>query len=296
MPEPTPPRTILCATDLSSRCDRALDRAALLAQRWQARLVVVHALQTTPEFIEARRLHDLPSWRRPEDRAQVVARQLHADMIDADSHVTVVVEEGEPAPLILREAEQWQADLIVTGTARNELFGRRLLGTTVDALIRGAAGVPVLVVRSRPRRPYERVVVASDFSEGSRHALHAALGLFGAADLTLFHAYTVMAARMVDRDLVRKGWQEIARQDAEAFLDGARLPADTRRQLRLLVEEGHPERLLRDYVEAAGVDLVVTGTRGHGAVLGLLLGSTAKQLADGLSCDVMVVGTPRTGG
>ena len=60
MPEPTPPKTILCATDLSSRCDRALDRAALLARHWQARLVVVHALQTATEFIEARRLHDLP--------------------------------------------------------------------------------------------------------------------------------------------------------------------------------------------------------------------------------------------
>jgi hypothetical protein len=52
MPEPTPPRTILCATDLSSRCDRALDRAALLARHWQAQLVVVHALQTATEFIE----------------------------------------------------------------------------------------------------------------------------------------------------------------------------------------------------------------------------------------------------
>jgi nucleotide-binding universal stress UspA family protein len=292
MPEPTPPRTILCATDLSSRCDRALDRAALLARHWQARLVVVHALQTTAEFIEARRLHDLPSWRRPEDRAQVVARQLRTDMIDPDSRAAVVVEEGEPAALILREAERRQADLIVTGVARNELFGRRLLGTTVDTLIRGA-DAPVLVVRNRPRRPYERVVVATDFAEGSRHALHAALRLFGAADLTLFHAYRTMTGGLVDQVQVRDAWQAVARQDAEAFLDAARLSADTRRRLRLLVEEGDPERLLRDYVEAAGVDLVVTGTRGRGAVLGLLLGSTAKRLADGLSCDVLVVLTPR---
>jgi nucleotide-binding universal stress UspA family protein len=292
MPEPTPPKTILCATDLSSRCDRALDRAALLARHWQAQLVVVHALQTATEFIEARRLHDLPSWRRPEDRAHVVARQLRADMIDPDSRAAVVVEEGEPTEVILREAARWQADLIVTGVARNELFGRRLLGTTVDTLLRGA-GAPVLVVRERARRPYERVVVATDFSDGSRHALHAALRLFGAADLTLFHASRAMTGGMVDQVRVRDGWQAVARQDAETFLDAARLPADLRSRLRLLVEQGDPEWLLRDYVEAAGVDLVVAGTRGRGAVLDLLLGSTARRLADGLSCDVLVVPTPR---
>ena len=292
MHEPTSPGTILSATDLSSRCDRALDRAALLARHWQARLVVVHALQTTAEFIKARRRHDLPSWRRPEDRARVVARQLRADLVDPDSRAAVVVEEGEPTELILREAERQQADLIVTGVARNELFGRRLLGTTVDVLIR-SAGAPVLVVQNRPRRPYERVVVATDFSDGSRHALYTSLCWFGAADLTLFHAYRTMTGGMVDQARVRDGWQAVARQDAETFLDAARLPADTRSRLRLLIEKGDPEWLLRDYVEVAGVDLVVVGTRGRGAVLDLLLGSTAKRLADGLSCDVMVVPTPR---
>ena len=40
-----PPETILLATDLSSRCDRALDRAADLAKRWRARLVVLTVLE-----------------------------------------------------------------------------------------------------------------------------------------------------------------------------------------------------------------------------------------------------------
>jgi nucleotide-binding universal stress UspA family protein len=289
---PTAPRKILCATDLSSRCDRAFDRAALLARHWHAQLIVVHALQTTAEFIEARRLHDLPSWRRPEDRAKVVARQLRADMVHPNGSPIVIVEEGEPAELILREAERHQADLIVTGVARNELFGRRLLGTTVDTLLR-QANAPVLVVRGRARRRYERIVVATDFSDGSRHALYTTIRLFGAADLTLFHAYSTTSGGVVDRNRVRAGWQAIARQDAEAFLDATQLPAGTRSGLRLLVEEGDPERLLRDYVQVAGVDLVVAGTQGRGAVLELLLGSTARRLVDGLFCDVMVVRAPR---
>jgi len=49
-----PPKKILLATDLSSRCDRALDRAAALAARWQSALVVLHVLEKfDPSTLEA---------------------------------------------------------------------------------------------------------------------------------------------------------------------------------------------------------------------------------------------------
>ena len=80
--------------------------------------------------------------------------------------------------------------LIVTGIARDETLGRLLLGTTVEKLARQARQ-PVLVVKTRPRKPYHDVLVATDFSPGSRQALRAALQLVPDANLTLFHAYDV---------------------------------------------------------------------------------------------------------
>src|SRR5699024_10481074 len=44
----TPPRRLLLATDLSSDCDRALDRSAQLAIQWDVPLHVVHALAPEP--------------------------------------------------------------------------------------------------------------------------------------------------------------------------------------------------------------------------------------------------------
>ena len=38
------PHRLLLATDLSARCDRALDRAAQLAEEWQAELVALNVL------------------------------------------------------------------------------------------------------------------------------------------------------------------------------------------------------------------------------------------------------------
>jgi nucleotide-binding universal stress UspA family protein len=56
-----PPKTILLATDLSSRCDRAMDRAAQLASLWGARLVVLNVLEHEYDFVEPAGASDLPS-------------------------------------------------------------------------------------------------------------------------------------------------------------------------------------------------------------------------------------------
>jgi len=42
---PPSPHKILLATDLSARCDRALDRAGILADRWDAELVALHVIE-----------------------------------------------------------------------------------------------------------------------------------------------------------------------------------------------------------------------------------------------------------
>jgi hypothetical protein len=66
----TPPKTIILATDLSSRRDRALDRAIQLANSWGAELLIVHALEG--EGLPLPDHHWLPSWRGPSDAAALV--------------------------------------------------------------------------------------------------------------------------------------------------------------------------------------------------------------------------------
>ena len=80
----------------------------------------------------------------------------------------MVVVSGDPLARILETADAYGCSLIVTGTARDETLGRLLLGTTVE--LARQARQPVLVVKNRPRRPYRDVLVATDFSAGSRQA------------------------------------------------------------------------------------------------------------------------------
>lgn len=287
----TLPMAVVCATDLSSRCDRAMDRAAQLARSWNARLVVVHALESSPAFVAARRLHNLPTWRRPADRAQLVAQQLREDLGEQAVDAAFVVEEAEPTVLVKQAADDHRAGLIVTGVARNELLGRQFLGTTVDALIRQVA-TPVLIVRARPRRPYGRIVAATDFSSTSRHALEAVAALFPDADLALFHAFRPITGGNADSDRIGDAWRALATQDMATFLAATILPESLTARLRTVIEEGDPEPLLSDFVADAHADLVVTGARGQNGALDLILGNTAKRLIEGLSCDVLAVRAP----
>jgi nucleotide-binding universal stress UspA family protein len=278
------PRTIVLATDLSHRCDRALDRATMLAAGWRARLVALHVTEH-PEPVT-----DLPSWRRQPDGLQAARQRILADLQGAEAvDVEVQVERGDPATRIVEVAERVHGDLIVTGVARDETLGRILLGTTVEKLMRTAA-MPVLVVKSRPRAPYGNVVVATDFSPGSRQALEATLALLPDARVTLFHAFTVpYEERSSDRMAAREAAARAAEAEAQAFLADTPAVAASGRPVATLCEHGDPGPLLDDLVHARGVDLVVVGTEGRSGLAGMLLGSVARRLLGGLSVDVLVV-------
>src|SRR5690606_10204649 len=87
------PRAILLATDLSARCDRALDRAALLAKEWDARLVVVHVVEAGGR---GDGMPDTASEEPGADPVRLVRQQLVRDVGEVAETATLVIEEGQP--------------------------------------------------------------------------------------------------------------------------------------------------------------------------------------------------------
>ena len=57
--------------------------------------------------------------------------------------------------------------------------------------------------------------------------------------------------------------------------------------LRLLAREGLPAKVLLD--AAAGAQLLIVGSRGHGGFVGLLLGSVSAACAEHAPCPVLIV-------
>lgn len=278
-----PPRTIVLATDLSARCDRAFDRSVQLARRWDAELIAVTIVEDAGS---GHRREVQPSWRRNATPAGLAQRQLRADLAGAGVRASARVEQGEAAATILRVAAGVGADLIVTGLARDETLGRFALGTTVDRLAR-RADVPLLVVHKRVHGDYRRIVAASDFSDASRHALQTAAAWFDQALLTLLHAYDPPYANLMDRSTMREDFRAQSVEDCERFT--ATLERTLRARLATLVEFGAPEDLLNDYALDNDSDLAVLGSHGRSALYDIMIGSVARRVLEQASIDVLLV-------
>jgi len=282
------PQKLLLATDLSGRCDRALDRAAMLAMEWSARLTIVHALEKRPDPGAPPRRYE-PSWRREPDRRYAVAkRQIHQDMNDRDVPFELVIEEGEPAEVVLTVSQELGSDLLITGTARDEFLGRMLLGDTVDKLVRSTVA-PVLVVKSRARRSYEHIVVAVDFSKASRAALLKTLVLFPNAHVSLLHCYADLASGFVDPNTAQHVGRDMAEGECDDFLKTTGLSDRGLSNMPRLLERGNLDAIVHAYAMDNPLDLLVIGSQGRNAVARLILGSTAELLLSTSPSDVLVV-------
>lgn len=275
-----PPKNVLLATDLDVRTDRAMDRAAALALEWRTQLVIVHAIETSPEESSRTRTND--------PRAAAIQR-IRADLREPQAlDLELVVEHGDSARLTLDAVARHGCELVVTGVSRDVALGRVSAGATVDALARRSP-VPLLAVKRRPNRPYRNVVVATDFSEGSRVALLTVLEMFPATLVILFHAYHVMYEGFMDnKAAARDAARRHAEERASSFLAETAVGED--RQILARCEYGEPAHVLRELALTGAVDLVVAGTRGRGPVAEFFLGSVAKSILAQMPCDVMVVG------
>lgn len=292
-------RKILLATDLSARGDRALERAVDIARRHDSRLIIVHVFEELEESTLTYGTRAVPSWHRPPDAVTMMKQRirhgLRSDLGDAVEKAVIVIEAGNPADVIERLATSEQVDLVVTGVAREGMFASRpvVLGKTVEQLLRRLP-IPILIVKNRARDAYQHIVVTTDFSQPSAHALQMAVRFFPSQPLQLLHASEVPYSTLVDHSNPHAERYEAARaEEMREFLASVFLPESDRRRLIPMMEPGHPAQIIRDYVQAHGADLVVLGTQGRGAVMEAFLGSTTKSILATLPCDALVVRGPR---
>lgn len=286
------PRRLLLATDLSSRGDRALDRAVLLARAWDAELHVVHALETPPPSVpagvdEQRYLSQYP------DPEAAAARRLRALAEHAGLPLRVHVEAGPAATAILAVAEREACDLVVLGETDDGAFN--LVESTLERVVRKSP-VSVLVVRERPRGPYRSLLVGTDFTEEARQALVVAARLFPQATIALMHAWVMPYAGLLEDASASEAWaaEHMARLRGE--LDAADLPEPRRQAIRLLVASGVAAVAMRRHVEEHDIDLTVIGAHPRGLLFDAVVG-VSRPILGGIPGDILVVrGVRRSAG
>ena len=267
------PGTIIVASDLTARSDRATDRALLLSKEWLTPLVLLHVVERewSDDVLEARALEALE-----------MGLELDASEVD------VVVRRGEVQHEIMQLVEDRSPALVVTGVARFNNVSDFILGTAVDHLVRHSPA-PVLVVKRRARRPYRRILVATDFSPCSELALRVAVELFPQASLTLWHNCHASYEAWLDKEETTGQACREAEDEMRRFVAGADIADDVRRNLHTVIATGELQdsagRALRD----GEFDLLVLGTHGRGGFALATIGSRAAELLNDVDCDVLMV-------
>lgn len=133
----------------------------------------------------------------------------------------------------------------------------------------------------------ERVLVGVDGSEAAERALRWALDEARCHDAAL--DIVLVAEPVVPSGMPYPTRRDDAFEDAESEL--ARVVEDVVGESQVPVESrvaaGDPRQVLGEL--SSDVDLLVVGSRGHGAVAGLLLGSVSQYLVTHAACPVTVV-------
>ncbi len=280
---------VVVAVDGTEDGDRALRFGVEEAARRGCGLRLVHVPHETipmapmlPVFSHAV-LHDLGA--KVLREAELSVRELTEGRITAEA----VLAQGPRVPSILEAAADACALVVAPRPAGS---WKLVVGSTTTGLT-ARAHCPVYCVPARvgePGPPRKRVVVGVDGSPVSGAILDAG---FAAADLrraevVLVHAWrpsgeydTVIGGRAFVREWV----DAVERELAELSAGHREKYPDVRVRLELRYQR--PALALIELAQRA--DLLVVGRRGHGAPLGLLLGSTVRAVVRAEVCPVEVV-------
>jgi nucleotide-binding universal stress UspA family protein len=202
---------------------------------------------------------------------------------------------------ILRQADAINADLIVIGSRGLSGIERLLLGSVTESVMRDARCPTMVVPRRAPGAPldepvrFRRILCPVDFSPGSTSALHYAMKIAegGEAQLTMLHvietppqrhetpsfddAGMVLARAAAETDCLQR-LNELVPQAAHAYCT-----------VKPVVRHGVAHSEILKLARERGIDLIVMGVRGRGAIERAIFGSNTAHVTRSATCPVLIV-------
>lgn len=279
---------IVAATDFSTRSNRALRQAGLLAQSQNdSHLHILHVVDDDqpPELINLEK----------REAERILIEQIGSMPELMNINCSPIVTTGYTFDGILKTADAVNADLIVMGSHRKQLLLDIFTGTTIERVVRKGA-YPVLMVNFEAQRRYMNVLAPVDISNSSAQALNAALslGLIGEKGATILHAFTPIAkgkmyvanadTQNMNRYVAKERQQ--ATEELAAFVAANNLQE---KSWRFRVDEGAPVEVISNAVSELLPDLLVMGTQARRGMLKSMIGSVTEEALRSLNVDILAV-------
>jgi len=285
-------KRILAATDFSGLGNDAVRRAALLAARENAELLIVHAFPRQSALEAAFGDDGLPARLRAAAEANVAAL-VEAGRTAGVERIRAEIAEGSAHRAVEDAAETFRPDLIVIGAHGKGMLRQFFLGGTAARILAQAAG-PVLVARRPAEGDYREALTAVDLGPRSEAVLRAALIVAARAHATVLHAYQAPFEAKLrykgfpEEDIRRYAELEsrAAQRNMDALLADPELAGlDIARR----IVHGDPNPALPDAIRELNADLIAVGKHGGSRLGEAVMGSVSRFLAYYAPCDVLVI-------
>ena len=240
--------------------------------------------------------------------------KLMANELSTEIDITPLVLQGTPFLEIIRVVMQQGCDLVIKISEPEESFSAKIFGSTDFRLLRKCP-CPVWLLKSDALFSYRSILAAvsleafdedEDIDGLNQQILEmsTSLALEESSELHIVHAFRIFGEDLLDLpmagyiagDEVRE-WMMSQRHDIEErFNHVTELLKKHLKDNNMVtlnpqfhLVEGDAEEVIQDMIRDKNVELVVMGTVARSNLIGLLMGNTAENILNRLSCSVLAV-------
>jgi nucleotide-binding universal stress UspA family protein len=288
---------ILVPVDFSDFSKRALEFALEVAEKFGARLTILHAVVLFEDDVD-----EEEKMQEYEQGLKMREKRIHTQM-DKNRKLaqtkgividTKIIRGISAHEVILDTIQEHNFDLVVMGTHGRTGFKHLFQGSVAEKIIRHSP-IPVLTVhRSIKNYNLEKIVVPIDFSLYSKSAADYGIILadnFG-SQLDILH--------VIERDIhpsfyssgiksifeVDTNLKERVVQNMKEFLDN-QFPQDIK--INFEVREGIAHKEIVEYANEISANLIVIASLGLTGLDYILVGNTAEKIVRWANCPILTV-------
>lgn len=288
-------KKILVATDLSSMADLAIERAVSIAKSHDAHITILHVLQKN-FYANALKLlgYQIPlksSKAYVNEQLQKKITSFYHHKLNIDYKI---ITQNRPVIKIIQFAKKNNFDLLIIGAHGKYSLRDAFVGTTAEHVAEKTP-CPVLVIKNKSVKHYQKIFVPVDFSNTSKKALNTAIQLFPRSRIHLFHVgdfeyedffkqeeRTKSYARVKINEL-RKTMIALLTQQLKKFI------SKHKHKFTYRVALGYPGPTIIEEIKKNKPDLIIMGTRGHSNLHYLFFGRVANWVMMEVENDILLV-------
>lgn len=295
---------ILLGINFQDESDAAIEDAFLLASKYEAQIIPIHAIEYLPRRNEQHEVDLLVG--QIEKRMKVIEERLSIRGIDV---MKTIIEKGDPISVIAAAAKVLEVDLLIIGAGVND-SNHRTLGVTAKQIVR-TSPVPIWISNCTTNKvDYNHIVCAVDLSKSALTTLNnaASLARMLGAKLHIIHVEPKMSyypglmnsdipvspwtlsefvTHMPDNETCDKKHREhVLTHDFKEFIEKANLDS---LECDIHIKSGKASKEILAFVDDFHAGLLVLGTLGKTNIIKKLLGGTVEKVLDRLPCTMLAI-------